>query len=276
MKHVFLVSTILLVLPLTALAADPPPPPPTGWSGSAEFGLALATGNTKSQNLNLALDLKFNDDRWKDDFYFAAVRNENDVTTSVTDSSTNPPTTYNVTNSQTTANRYDAGASMGYKLDERSYIVGAGRYDHDEFSSYDYQYILSLGYGLQAIKDASNQLAFEIGPGYKVEQPTSFYVLNTDTPPVLVKVKPDSDSSVAARGKIDYKHNFNASTSFVESFLVESTSDNTFIQNDAALIVAMTKKLALKIDYQVRNNSDVLPGFKKTDQLFTTNLVYGF
>ena len=63
MKTTLLASAILLALPLAALAADPPPPP-TGWSGSGEAGLSIASGNTKSQNLNAKLDIKFNDDQW--------------------------------------------------------------------------------------------------------------------------------------------------------------------------------------------------------------------
>jgi len=38
----------------------------------------------------------------------------------------------------------------------------------------------------------------------------------------------------------------------------------------------MTKKLALKLGYQVRYNSNNPPGTKSTDQLYTTNLVYNF
>jgi putative salt-induced outer membrane protein len=36
----------------------------------------------------------------------------------------------------------------------------------------------------------------------------------------------------------------------------------------------MTKKLSLKVGYEVRHNSTVLPGVKKTDTLATTNIVY--
>jgi putative salt-induced outer membrane protein len=38
----------------------------------------------------------------------------------------------------------------------------------------------------------------------------------------------------------------------------------------------MSSKLGLKVGYQVRHNSQVEAGFKKTDSLFTTNLVYSF
>jgi putative salt-induced outer membrane protein len=186
MKTTLLASAVLLALPLAALAADPPPPP-MGWSGSGEAGLSIASGNTKSQNLNAKLDIKFNDDQWTDDFYLTALRNKANVATTTGNS-------YDLT-----ANRYEAGASLGYKLDERSYIVGAARYEHDEFSSYDYQYIVSIGYGYQILKNASDELAVEVGPGYKVAQPTDYYTPNTSPPPDLIKVTPDSENNLVAR-----------------------------------------------------------------------------
>jgi len=276
MKTTLFASTVLLALPIAALAADPPPPPSTGWSGTGEAGLALASGNTKSQNLNAKLDIKFNDDQWKDDFYLLAQRNKANVTIATLDTSTNPPTTINTTRYDLTANRYETGASLGYKIDDHSYIVGAGRYEHDEFSPYDYQYILSIGYGYQVLKNAHDELAFEVGPGYKVVQPTSFYLTPVDPGSPAVKVQPDSDSQLAARGKMEYKHSFSGAVSFTDVLVVESASGNTFVQNDAGLSVKMNSHLALKAALQTRHNSEVTAGFKKTDELFTTNLVYGF
>ena len=48
------------------------------------------------------------------------------------------------------------------------------------------------------------------------------------------------------------------------------------MQNDAGLQVDINKKLALKVGYQLRHNTDAPGGAKKTDQLMTTNLVYNF
>jgi len=36
----------------------------------------------------------------------------------------------------------------------------------------------------------------------------------------------------------------------------------------------MTKKLAVKVGFQVRHNTNVLPGIRKNDTLTTTNIVY--
>ena len=269
MKKTLLASALLLALPFAALAADPPPPPPEGWSGSGEAGLALASGNTKSENVNAKLDIKYNDDQWKDDFYLLALQNKSNITSTLPSGATT--SSYDLT-----ANREEAGASLGFKIDDRSYIVGALRYEHDEFSPYTYQYTASIGYGYQVLKNASDELSFEAGPGYKVVQPTSFDIVNPTPPPTLLSVKPDSDSNVVLRGLMSYKHNFSASTSFVDTFLVEAGSGNKFYQNDAGLLVKMSDKLSLKVGYEIRTNSDVLPGFKKTDQLLTTNVVYGF
>lgn len=273
MNKKFLAASLLLALSFAAHADDAPPP--VGWSGAGEAGLAIASGNTKSQNLNAKLDVKFNDDQWKDDFYLVALRNKSNTTTNTIDTSTNPPTIASTSRYDLTANRYEGGASLGFKLDERSYIVGALRYEHDEFSPYDYQYIASIGYGYQFLKNASDELSAEAGPGYKVTQPTSIFT-TLGTPPVIVSLKPDSDSNVVFRGKIDYKHNFNATTSFIDTFVVEAGSGNKFYQNDAGIQVKMSDKLAIKAAYEIRSNSEVLPGFKKTDNLLTTNLVYGF
>jgi len=262
MKFILLASGVLLAVPLVALAD----PPPQGWSGSGEAGLAIASGNTKSQNLNAKLDIKFNDDFWKDDFYLTAQRNKANVTDATTGKSR-----YDLT-----ANRYEAGASVGYRFDKRSYIVTAARYEHDQFSPYDYQYVASVGYGYQVLKDDKNELSFEAGPGYKVSQPSSHTAANPNPPPDTITIKPDSNSNVVLRGHMEYKHSFNKVTAFVDSFVLEAGSGNKFYQNDAGLSVKMNSNLALKVGYQVRHNSQVSAGFKKTDQLMTTNLVYSF
>ena len=272
-----LASSVCLVLPFSAIAAGkPPPPPPQGWSGSGEAGLAVSSGNTKAQNLNAKLDIKFNSDGWKDEFYLIALRNKSDVTSKVVDNSTDPPTTVTTTQSKLTANRYEAGASGGYKLDDRRYVVGALRYEHDQFSPYRHQAIATIGYGYQVLKNARDELAFEVGGGYKSAQPTSYASANPAPPPDLIEIAPGSQNSGVARGKFEYRHNFNEVTSFSDTCLVESSSNNTFMQNDAGLQVRMNGNLALKVGYQLRHNSDVRDGFKKTDQLLTTNLVYSF
>lgn len=250
MKKLLIATALLAAAPFAAQADG-------GWNGSGELGFAASRGNAKSENLNAKLNFSMEDDTWKDNFYLTALRAKGNSTGIVIVDGV--PTA--VTRYDYTANRYEAGASVGYKFDERSYLVGALRYENDDFSPFDYQAVASLGYGYMAIKNERTELSFEIGPGYKRFEP-------------VLTNKVESD--VVGRGLIGFRHRFNENTAFENTFLVEAGSDNTFYQNDAGLVVNMNKTLALKLGYQVRHNSDVAPGIKKTDQLMTTNLVYNF
>lgn len=246
-------SAVLLSAPLLAQAQD------GTWSGSGELGFALTRGNTKSENLNAKLQFKKEDDAWKHNFFLNSIRTKGEVSNEY----------------ELTANRYEAGASSGYKLDERSYIVGAARYENDDFSPYEYQWIVSLGYGYTAIKNERTELAFEVGPGYRRLNKRGYDVVVGD-PPVTSYVPSEVDGQAVGRGLIAFRHKLTDTTSFENTLLLEAGSDNKFLQNDAGLAVSMTDKLALKVGYQYRHNSDVSPGTDKTDQLVTTNLVYKF
>lgn len=274
MKKLLLPVALCAALPLAAHADDAAN---GDWSGSGEVGFAAARGNAKSENLNAKLQFKKEDEQWKHNFYLTALRNKGEVKTQYVDESTDPPTVGAVSSYDTTANRYEVGASSGYKLDERSYIVGAVRYENDDFSPFDYQAVVSIGYGYTVLKNASDELSFEVGPGYKRYKNADVYGPEVD-PDTLKPVRHTfgSEGEMVGRGLMAYKHSFTDTTSFVDTLLVEAGSDNTFLQNDAGLQVDINKKLALKVGYQVRHNTDVLPGTKKTDQLMTTNLVYNF
>jgi len=257
-------------VPTTSLDLVPSSDAPAsngGWSGSGEFGFASATGNSRSMNLNAKLGLNQENEQWKNSFFLDGLRakNEQDVV-DVNGNSVGEKFT-------TTSNRYDGGASVGYKFDPRSYIVGAARYEHDDFGANLWQGIVSLGYGYIALKDARNELSFEIGPGYKRYRSANVDVLVDGS---VIEVNQPIESEVVARGLINYKFKITDNTSIENTFLTEAGSKNTYIQNDLSLAVTMTKKLGLKVGFEVRYNSDVKPGVVNTDTLTTTNLVYSF
>ena len=59
-----------------------------------------------------------------------------------------------------------------------------------------------------------------------------------------------------------------------DRFLIEAGSDNTYLQNDLGLEVMMSGALGLRVAYQVRYNTEVPPGIRKTDTLTTIGLLY--
>lgn len=262
-----------LVLPALALA-DTPTGTESGWNGSGEFGLANATGNTKSLNVDAKLKLGYEDDTWKDVFFLDFNRAKSNVKSPVFQDGVQIGTT---TSYQTTSNHFDAGGSIGYKFDPRSYLVGAARYDRDDFASNRWQEVVSIGFGYILLKDARNELSFEAGPGYKRYQPQTYTEVDTGvTPPVVTRVTPPVQDEAIGRGLVNYKLALTDSVSLQETFLAEVGSENQYYQNDIGLAVAMTKTLALKVAYENRYNSDIVPGTQHMDSLFTTNLVYSF
>jgi putative salt-induced outer membrane protein len=208
------------------------------WTPSAELGLVVTTGNSDNFNLNGKIAVKGETDHWLHAYHVLFLRNETD--------------------DHTTANRYEFSGRSGYKLGERSYIFGSLRYENDDFSAYDYQSVASIGYGFFAIKDEAATLLFEIGPGYRRAEP----------------IVGDTQSGAVARGLADWKYKISDSAELFNTLLIEAGSDNTFAQDDLGIGVKINASFALKAGFQVRYNTDVLPGLDKTDTLTTVNLVW--
>lgn len=213
-----------------------------GWSGAGEFGLVVSSGNADTSTVNAKLGLKKEDEAWLYEGTILALRAEN--------------------GDDVVAERWEVAAKAGYKINDISYIYGSYRHEDDNFAPFERQTTMAMGYGRQMIKSEATQLSFEAGPGYKWVDPESSEF--------------DSQGELVLRGNADFKHAFNASTSLYNTLLVESGSDNTFLQNDIGVQVKMSERLALKTGLLVRHNTDVVAPTKKTDTLTTINLAYGF
>jgi len=53
----------------------------------------------------------------------------------------------------------------------------------------------------------------------------------------------------------DYRNKLTPNTEFIDKFVAEIGSDNTFIENDAALVVSMNEKFSLKAGVLIRHNT---------------------
>jgi putative salt-induced outer membrane protein len=245
MKSAILVASALLVLPPLAQADS--------WTGTGELGLAVARGNADAENINAKLALVNESDDWTHKFGLSALRSRSRVDGDP-DAEGIPQRRYELS-----ANRYQLNASSAFKMTTRASWVGALRYENDDFAAFEHQTTFSLGYGYRLIDNEQVTLATELGPGYR-----------------RAKRRNDGDieSEVILRGLVDYKHQLTETTALTNVLLVESGSDNTFAQNDFGVTVAMNSRLALKTGLQLRHNTEVDPGTRRTDTLTTVNLVY--
>lgn len=211
------------------------------WSGKGELGGVLTRGNTESETISGKVDVSKEVDRWKHSAGFSILRA--------------------VTNDVTTANRWELRGESDYKLTDRSYLFGALRYEDDEFTNYNYQSSASLGYGYKFIDTDRTKLDGKIGVGYRFAE---------------LRATGEGADEAIVRGVVDFSHQLTDTTKVTNAFLVEAGSDNTYLQNVLSLAVKINAALALGLSYEVRHNTEVLPGTEKTDQVVTANLVFEF
>lgn len=246
---------LALLLP-TAAAARELAQTPGGWTGTGELGLAMARGNTRSESLNTRLRFSREEARWKNGFNLSALRSRAEVDGDFNGDGVEE------SRYETSANRYDLGGSTAYRFNARNHVSANGRYERDDFSSYDYQGTVAIGFGSRFIDTDRTKFSGEIGPGYRRARTSQDGQLQ---------------SSLIGRGLLDLRHQLTDNTELFNTLLVESGQDNTFAQNDLGLSVAMNERFALKAGLQARHNTEVEDSTtRRTDTLTTVNLVYTF
>ena len=211
------------------------------WTGKGELGGSFASGNSENEAVNAAFEMKNSYDKWAHTLGFAG--------------------NYGTDGDNTTAERWELRGQTQYQYTDRAYGFGAARYEDDRFSAYDFQASISGGLGYKVIDTDRTKFWVQGGPGYRFAE---------------LRDTGESEDGLIFRGDLGLDHQLTETTKIVERFLVEAGSDNTYLQNIAGIEVSMTDALALGLSYEVRHNTDVLPGTKKTDQVLTANLVFGF
>ncbi len=211
------------------------------FSGKGELGVIFARGNSDTESANAQLDLVYNIERWTNEFNARGV--------------------YARDSGDTNASRFVLANKLDYKLSERDYVLGALRYDRDRFSNFRFQATASVGYGRRLIVEENQRLKVEIGPGFRRSE---------------IRDTGETESEAILRGFADYWRDLTETTRLTNRLLVESSTDNTFVENATGLSVAINSRVSMKAGFTVRHNTDVEPGRKKTDTLTTLNLVYNF
>lgn len=241
MKKTTLISILLVSSIANVNAAD--------WKGQGEAGLVKSSGNTDSQSANAGLKFSKEGELWKHEFAAKYLKNSSDNVTS--------------------ANSLNLDFTTKRSLSERSFLFGNLSYLDDDFDGFTEQTSISAGYGYKVI-DAEPTL-WEVGAGIGYRDTDQLIKLDDGSE---VVGKDLSGATFVLRS--DYKTKLTDNTEFVDNFKAEFSSDNTFVENDAAIVVAMNEKFALKAGVLIRHNSDPAPGADDTDTISTINLVYNF
>jgi putative salt-induced outer membrane protein len=93
------------------------------WTAKGELGASFASGNSENESANAALEVKNTRDKWTHTLALAG--------------------NYGSDRTVTTAERWEVRGQSDYAFSQRAYCFGAGRYEDDRFSAFEYQASLS-------------------------------------------------------------------------------------------------------------------------------------
>jgi len=244
MKYLKIVSPVIAIVGLAVSA-----PSYAQWTGQGEAGIISASGNTESENANIGLNFVNEGQIWTHEIGFGYIKASAD--------------------GDDTAQSLAADYIAKRDLTERSYLFGALGYLDDDFDGFTEQTSASVGYGYRVIDTEPVGLELGIGIGYR--DTSELFILDDGS-----ELEGEDLSGATGVLRADYRNQLTANTQFVDAFRAEIGSNNTYIENDAALIVAMNEKFALKAGLLIRHNTDAPAGTEETDTITSLNLVYNF
>ncbi|MFC3581481.1 YdiY family protein [Sphingomonas hylomeconis] len=210
------------------------------WTGNAEVGGYLTTGNTDNIGVSGALNLQRETLRWRHKLRLAAD--------------------YQESLGLVSREHYLAAYEPNFKFSPRGYVYGAAQYESDRFLGYYDRYSASLGAGYNAIKQDGVTLDVELGPAFRHTEFTDSTI----------------ESSMAARGSLDFDLKLSNAVSFSQDASAYVQRANSTVSSTTALNAKLIGPLAAKLSYSVQYESMPPIGRVSTDTTSRAALVYSF
>lgn len=210
------------------------------WSGELSLGYLSTSGNTNTTNYKSTFGIGYEKNDWEHNF--AASTNGAD------DSSVS------------TAESYQVGWRSAYSWTERDFVFGTIDWRKDRFAGVVEQLSYALNYGRKVIDTEAHMLSLGVGAGYRTSD----------------KSDGTSASNAIGRGSLLYSWTFTETSGFDQAVIVESGSDNTYIESVSAVRANLIGGFNLVLSYTIKQNSDVPVGSKKTDKLTAVSIEYAF
>jgi putative salt-induced outer membrane protein len=226
--------------------AGPSLEPEVKWQNSAELGIRGSSGNTERFNLDAALTLRREDSDtiWN----FSSVYD------------------FSTSDGEETANRFDVNTRFEWKLDDPRWTVFVqGRYELDEFQSYDYRVSGAAGVGYKFIENDKTFLQGRVGLGASREFGDD---ANEEVVPELLL-------GLDFRQELSDNARFEASTELFPglddgvTFRAISAAALEFDVTDAA-------DLSFRVGVEHRYNSEVDDGVNRSDIDYFARVVWNF
>lgn len=243
MKKEILLLLASSVLMNVASAADEKKESP--WTSSVELGFIRTTGNTQTQTSALKADVVYEVEKWRHTGHFEGYGSASEDSAG---------------RNVVSAERYELSGKSDYKINESDYIFGLVKLQKDRFSGFEYEHIVSAGYGHKLIKQEDMELDLEIGPGIRFFKPDGL----------------SSDDEATLRLAANYWWQISDNSKFTQELSTEIGEVITSTKSVTGMQADISGALAMKVTYTIRNKTKVPVGTKKTDTELGVTLVYNF
>lgn len=210
------------------------------WKGEGQIGASLSSGNTKSTGLSGGLALSRKGIDWNHKFRAQAD--------------------YQRTNGRTSTERYLVEVEPQYKVSDRAFAYGLGRWEKDRILGYEQRWNASGGFGYKVVDDKKMSLSVKGGPAWRH---TDFIVGG-------------GDGELSGLAGLDFGWQLSPTlrvTQVASTIVGESKSSTSSL---TALNAKLTTALSARLAYSAEIDSKPRPGLETVDTQTRFTLVYGF
>lgn len=215
-----------------------------GWSGGADIGFALTSGNSDTTNLAIGLSATRETSNDKTSIYAASIYNRDS-----TDGE-----------SRTTANTVRGGVRYDRDINRKFFGYVFTDLEHNGLQDLTLRFVLGGGLGYHAIRNERTELDLLGGLAWNRE---------------YFKGDFNDRSSAEAQAGQTLSHRINSRMSLKEAlFIFPNLTDGGRyrINFDASLVTDVSRRIAWQLTLSDRYLSDPPPGLEKNDLLLTTGL----
>ena len=221
------------------------------WDGGLELGMSTSSGNTREQAFAVGLDLKrVISERWDHKFEFDMD--------------------YARRLGLTSKERYAGIYELFYRGWDRTYLYGFLAAGRDRFSGFDYRITESFGAGYQIFDGARQKWSLEGGPGLR----------QTKLDTITLGTAPPSGGTFGNEfiGVLNsnYELLLAEGLSFSNKTRLFVGEERTTVINQAGLKARLNGALSARLSFNLKYDSEVLAGTRKTDTLTRATIVYDF
>ncbi|HJS10586.1 DUF481 domain-containing protein [Sphingopyxis sp.] len=210
------------------------------WKGEGQIGASQSSGNTESVGLSAGVALARKGIDWTHKFRAQAD--------------------YQRTGGKTSVERYLTEVEPQYRINDRTFAFGLGRWEHDRILGYDTRWNLSGGLGYKVFDSKKMTLSLKGGPAFR----------QTDF------VDGEEDTELTALAGLDFGWQISPTLRLtqVASTIIGEANGSTSSQT--ALSAKLTGALSARIAYSAQIDTSPPPGIESVDTQTRFTLVYGF